>query len=105
IEWLNHRNGGITEPRTTLIITSLVLLLAALVTSVRFGGAWLVSVAAGMCAFAIAAVVVAKIHRDSMPVPAPRNGAARMINVGIDRTVSDALLSKGGFIGGANNGY
>jgi hypothetical protein len=105
IEWLNHKNGEISEPRLALIITGLVLLLAALVTSARFGGAWLVSVAAGMCAFAISASWVAKIHRDSMPVPAFRSGAVPMVKVGIDRTVSDALLSKGGFIGGANNGY
>jgi hypothetical protein len=110
IEWLNHRNGGIATPRWALVILAGVMLAGIVVVGrlvpqaepIR-GGA-LVTVCAGMCAFALSAMMVRGIHSRSMPLPEQKKDRP-MVMVGIDRTVSDAVLSKGGFIGGKPEGY
>jgi hypothetical protein len=67
-------------------------------------GRWVVSLAAGLFAFTVAGASVRAIHSAAMPAP-PRKPDCPMTLVGIDRTVSDAVLSKGGFIGGKPEGY
>jgi hypothetical protein len=110
LEWLNHRNGGIADPRLPYLIFAAVLLVAIPVigkvlpqTALPAGGA-LVTICAGACAFALSALAVRAIHSGSMPAP-PRKPDRPIVAVGIDRTVSDAILSKGGFIGGKPEGF
>jgi hypothetical protein len=106
IEWLNHRNGAISNPRAAFFIAGLLLIIGAIVSTRCFAGRWLIMVAAGMCAFAVTASVVRATHSAQMPGPPRKSGAGgEMIRVGIDRGVSDAILSKGGFIGGKVEGF
>jgi len=108
IEWLNHRNGRIADPRMFLIALGALVLIAAVVVAVwQAGTNWLVTLAAGSAAFAFTAPAVRAVHRNGMPPPPRLTGASArpMINVGIDRGVSDAILSKGGFIGGRPDGF
>jgi hypothetical protein len=120
MEWLNRRNGAVAHPRMPLAIVGCVLLVAALAFVVLSRGArinpatarnpasspessrWLITIAAGMCGFALSAMAVRAAHSASIPPPKPERP---MIMVGIDRTVSDAILSKGGFIGGRADGF
>jgi hypothetical protein len=126
IEWLNHKNGMVTNPRMALGILGVMLLVGGafgnrLISRLRKGagvgsrnreatvscqsnGGLLLMIGAGMFAFVIAGTSVRAIHSAAMPVP-ERKKNVEMVNVGIDRTVSDAVISKGGFIGGLANGY
>lgn len=126
VEWLNHQNGMIANPRLGLNILGVVLLLGGIfggwvVAAVRkrqnreatgnvasrndgAGFPWLLMIGAGMFGFFIAVVSVRALHDKGMPVP-QRDPSIEMINVGVDRTVSEGIISKGGFIGGLANGY
>jgi hypothetical protein len=67
-------------------------------------GIGLVLVAAGLLGFAVAVIGVRAHDLAAMPAP-QRVPGRRMVNVGIDRTISQGYVSKGGFIGGRNDGY
>ncbi len=128
VEWLNHENGMVANPRIALEILGIVLLLAGIFGNraidaliIRrnrqanagaashninsdYGAIWLVMIGSGMFAFFVAATTIRAINDTGMPIP-PRKPNVEMINVGIDRTISDGIISKGGFIGGLANGY
>jgi len=101
IEWLNHTNP-LLDPRPWLIILGSVPLCAGLILAHRWSVPWLLLLAAGMCAWAITAEGAAALHRWSMPVPKINKPMTRVV---IDRTTSDALLSKGAYTQGNGIGY
>ena len=101
LEWLNYRNCPYPL-RPFLILLGPLLLAGGLVLSRRWSAAWLVVVSAGMLGWAVAAASTRAIHRYSMPLP---KAARPMVQVVVDRTVCDALLSRGGFIAGKKEGF
>ena len=101
IEWLNHANT-LLDPRPWLILLGLVPLSAGLMLAQRRSVAWLVLLAAGICGWVLASEAVAAVHRWSMPVPKINKAMTRVV---VDRTTSDALLSKGAYTQGDGIGY
>ena len=101
VEWLNHANPPL-DPRPWLIILGIAPLCAGIYLAERRTVAWLVLLSAGVCGWAVAAEGVAALHSWSMPWP---KISWPMTKVVIDRTVSDALLSKGAFTQGDGTGY
>jgi hypothetical protein len=93
IEWLNHANP-IIDPRPWLILLGIVPLCFGIVLAQRRSVAWLVLLAAGICGWVIATEAIAALHAWSMPMP---KIVRPMTQVVIDRTTSDALLSKGAY--------
>jgi hypothetical protein len=101
LEWLNYRN--LPYPlRPLLILLGLLFLAGGLALCRRCSAAWLVVVSAAVLGWAVAAVSTRAVHRYSVPFP---KAARPMVQVVIDRTVCDALLSRGGFIAGKRNGF
>ncbi len=101
IEWLNHANPLI-DPRPWLILLGIAPLCAGIILGQRRSVAWLVLLSAGICCWALAAESVAALHSWSMPMPKIIKPMTRVV---IDRTVSDALLSKGAYTQGDGIGY
>ncbi len=101
IEWLNHANPLI-DPRPWLILLGIAPLCAGIFLARHGSVAWLVLLAAGICGWVLAAEGVAALHAWSMPMP---KIIRPMTQVVIDRTVSDALLSKGAYTQGDGIGY
>ncbi|MBM4033765.1 MAG: hypothetical protein FJ291_18560 [Planctomycetes bacterium] len=101
IEWLN-RAGGFGYLRGLLLALGLALLALAFRLARGWDDAWVVLLAAGTLGWASAAVGVRAAHRAAMPMPAALRPMTRVV---IDRTASDALLSKSGFIGGKPEGF
>jgi hypothetical protein len=128
VEWLNHQDGMIANPRIAFEILGVLLLLGGIFgihavetifsrrngdthadapvrsTNPEAGASWLIMVGAGMFGFFIAATSIRAMNDAGMPEP-PRKPNVEMINVGIDRAISEGVISKGGFIGGLANGY
>jgi hypothetical protein len=101
IEWANHREPPL--PAGPLVaLAGLTLAGGALWMARGAGALWAVLIAAGMLGHAAAAVAAHKYHRYAMPPP-PKVRDYTLVT--IDRTVSDAVLSKGGFIGGKEEGF
>ena len=101
IEWLNHANPLI-DPRPWLILLGIAPLCAGIVLAQQRPVAWLVLLTAGICGWVLAAEGVAALHEWSMPMPKTIRPMTRVV---IDRTVSDALLSKGAYTQGDGIGY
>jgi hypothetical protein len=101
LEWLNYHNCPYPL-RPFLILLGLLLFVGGLVLCRTSSAAWLVVVSAGMFGWAVAAAGTRAIHRYSMPFP---EAARPMVQVVVDRTVCDALLSRGGFIAGKREGF
>ena len=101
IEWLNHANPLI-DPRPWLILLGIAPLCAGIFFARHGSVAWLVLLAAGICGWVLTAEGVAALHEWSMPMP---KNIRPMKQVVIDRTVSDALLSKGAYTQGDGIGY
>jgi len=122
LEWLNHRNSPYPL-RLFLILLGLPLLAGGLASwhglearentakpvlsgaegmAVPQNAAWLIMVSAGVFGWAIAAVSTRAIHKHSMSLP---KAVRPMVEVVVDRTVCDALLSKSGFISGKKDGF
>jgi hypothetical protein len=101
IEWLNHANPLI-DPRPWLILLGIAPLCAGIFFARRSSVAWLVLLAAGLCGWVLAAEAVAALHAWSMPMPKTIRPMTRVV---IDRTTSDALLSKGAYTQGNGIGY
>jgi hypothetical protein len=101
IEWLNHANPFL-DPRPWLILLGFAPLCTGLILARRGSVAWLVLLAAAICGWVLAVEGVAALHRWSMPMPKIIKPMTRVV---IDRTVSDALLSKGAYTQGDGIGY
>jgi hypothetical protein len=107
LEWLNHRSVfDRAVPRWLLLGTVGALACACLIGGLYLG--WrqrvplLVVLASGACGVVVGSELVIALHRSAMPVPEPLRP---MVRVAIDRTVSDAPLSRGGFTQESGLGY
>ena len=101
IEWLNRRDSW-GDPRIALAAISAALLAAAALAARRWGGAWLLLLAAVLLGAALGAAGVRAANRASLPPP---EAVRPLVRVVMDRTVSDAVLGKGGFVGGLPEGF
>jgi len=101
VEWLNHRNTY-NYSRTLLVVLGLGLLAGGLFLARGWDSAWLALLAAGMLGWAAAVAGAREAHRAAIPLP---KAVRPMVRVTIDRTLSDATLSKSGFIGGKPDGF
>jgi hypothetical protein len=101
IEWLNHANP-LVDPRPWLMLLGFAPFCAGIILAQRRSVAWLVLLATGLCGWVLAAEGVAALHAWSMPMPKIIRPMTRIV---IDRTVSDALLSKGAYTQGDGIGY
>jgi len=100
LEWLNRRNVGF-EPGRWLILLGGALLLAGINAGRRLIG--VNAMAAGaIFGWTLALMAVETYNRAALPLPTPRQPLTLVV---IDRTVSDAPLSKCGFIKAARNGF
>jgi hypothetical protein len=101
IAWLN-RTGGPNNAGLILTAIGAALLAAGVLLARRWGGAWLVLLAAGLLGWTLGAAGVRAANLAAMPPP---QAVRPMVRVVIDRTVCDAPLGKGGFIAGAPEGF
>jgi len=104
IEWLNHRNEVSFDLRWALLAIGAVLAVGCAWFSRRAGRGptWLLCLAGGALGWAGTSMGVGAYSRAAMPLPPAQR---ELTNVVIDRTVCDARLSKGGFIGGKSDGF
>ena len=103
IEWLNHRNS-LLDPRWPLLAVGLMLLAGAVVLAWTGDGTWVVAVAAVLLGWAAGIGGIRQLHDRAMPAPRALEGKP-FVNIIMDRTVSDAGLSKSGFVGGRKGSF
>jgi len=101
VEWANHR-GGWRRARPALAGAGAVLALLGLVLARGRRGIGVLLIAAVLAGHVAAAVGIRDLHRRAMPMPEARRP---YVMATIDRTASDVVLSKGGFIGGRDRGF
>jgi hypothetical protein len=99
VEWLNRESSF--DPSPWLAAGGVVAGIAMLLLWRRWDGGWLPILAAGALGWAIASTGAAAHARSMTPAPAKRP----YTHVTIDRTTSDAILPKAGFIGGKEDGF
>jgi hypothetical protein len=101
VEWLNHRpthrylNGW-------MIVLGFVAALGSIALAFAWDGGWIILCAAGMLSWMLSASAIAANHRHAMPDPKPIRPLTRVI---VDRTTSEVILPKGGFIAGKSEGF
>jgi len=100
LEWLNRTGGG--DPRAWLWALAAALAVGGLLAARQWSGAWLALAAAAALGYAAGEGGAGALNSRAVPPPAQLGALVRVV---VDRTVSDALLSKGGFIGGSREGF
>ena len=101
VEWLNH-SGGFTMANVLLTIAALGLALAAAMLASGWEGGWLVLLAAGSLGWFVAVLAIRAAHAAELPMP---KNVRPMVEVVMDRTISDAALPVGGFITGRDDAF
>jgi len=111
VEWLNHKAPPL-DPRPWLLLLGCAPLAVGFWSGFGlpspFGrgaggeGRWLLVLACGACAWAVASMAVGAAQRWAMPVPERINPQRRVV---IDRALSQVPLSKGAYTQGEGNGY
>jgi hypothetical protein len=101
LEWLNHGNPSL-DPRLFLVLIGVPLVLGGLVRAPEWRKAFLVILSVGTLGSVSALASTRVVHRLSMPLPKPVRPFTRVV---IDQTVSNAPLSKSGFIGTRPDGF
>jgi len=102
IEWLNHHDEGHADPRWWLVAAAAILAGGCVLAGWGRPEGWVFCLAGAALGWAGSAFAARTYHRWAMPPPKPQRP---MTTVVIDRTLSDAALSKGGFIGGRQDGF
>jgi hypothetical protein len=102
VEWLNRGDalghGGNIALAVGLAVLGLLMALAGL----RLGGGWLLLFAAAVSGWAVGAQAVDFMQRVSLPRPERQRD---YISAAVDRSLSDAPLSKGPYTTGDGQGY
>jgi hypothetical protein len=101
LEWLNHRNWGNEIAPRLLLLAGLVLGAGALTLRRRSLDPALI-LAAALCGWGVAGGLANLVHRAAMPFPKPLRPFVQVV---IDRTVSEATVSKCGFIKASPQGF
>lgn len=106
IEWLNRRDEFPVDLRWPLLLIGAVLAAGCAWAGFRVaaggGAVWLVCLVCAVLGWAGTSLGVRAWSRAAMPAIQPERGFTSVV---IDRTVCDARLSKGGFIGGKSDGF
>jgi hypothetical protein len=100
IEWLNHRDAR--DLNWILILIGIAAAIASLAAGFGWDSGWIVIISAGLLAWGGSAAGIRAIHDRSMPAP---KAVRPMVQISVDRTTSEALLPKGGFIAGKPEGF
>ncbi len=101
VEWLNHR-GGHTSANGWLTAAAILLGALSLFLARRANGGWLALVGAGVFGWFVAVLAIRAAHAAELPMPEAKRPLVRVV---MDRTISDAPLPKGGFIGGRADAF
>jgi hypothetical protein len=101
VEWLNHRN---TYPHINLWMTivGIICVFASIALAFAWDSGWIILCAAALLSWTLCASAISANHRKLMPEPKPLRPLTRVI---IDRTTSEVILPKGGFIAGKPEGF
>ena len=107
LQWLNHSSpldrAAVRVPLVGVsLMVGLALLAAGLTLALRTGAGWLVVLASGMLGVTVGSVTVIELHRLAMPELEPLRAMTRVV---IDRTLSEAPLSRGSETQGEGRGY
>ncbi len=107
LQWLNHSSpldrAALRVPLVGVsLIVALALLAAGLTLALRTGAGSLVVLASGMLGVTVGSVAVIGLHRLAMPELELLRPMTRVV---VDRTVSEALLSRGSETQGDGRGY
>jgi hypothetical protein len=97
MEWLYRGNSRV--PLSELAIGGAALLLLSALTARR---RWVLPICAGLLGWAVAVPSVRSMNRAALPMP---EAVRPMTRVAIDRAISDATISKAGFIGGKPDAF
>jgi hypothetical protein len=98
-EWLNRE--GTADLSMWLAIAGLLAGAATLIAARRWSGGWIVLLAAGALGWAVMAGS-ARAYAIAQPLPPAKRPLTKVV---IDRTTSDVILPKGGFIAGKEDGF
>ncbi len=101
VEWANHRDA-LGNPRPWLAAVSIILGAFGLYLVRGWSGGWMWLLVAGMLGHAVCAAGIREYNRRAMPLP---EAVRPYVLVTIDRTASEVILSKGGFIAGREDGF
>ncbi|MEN6405393.1 MAG: DUF4350 domain-containing protein [Thermoguttaceae bacterium] len=102
VEWLNHAQPPL-DPRPWLLLLGAIALGIGLWRGrAGLGEHFWMWLAAGCCGWVVASVAVGAVHRWAMPLPEALRPERCVV---IDRTVSNAPLSKGPDTQGGGEGY
>jgi len=101
VEWAN-RQDALGNPRPWLAALGIVLGALGLYLARGGSGGWVWLVVAGMLGHAVCATGVQAYNRRAMPLP---EAVRPYVLATIDRTASDVVLSKGGFVAGREDGF
>jgi len=99
VEWLNHRN---THANFWLTALGFLAAIASIALAFAWDSGWIIMVTAALLSWSISAALIRADHRRSMPAPKP---IREMVNITVDRTTSEVILPKGGFIAGKPEGF
>ncbi len=107
LEWLNYRSPLDRDgPRIALVVLLLACGAALLVMGLRWarraGIGWLVTLVCAMLGWAAAAAGTGFMQRRAMPAPQP---VRPMVQVVLDRTISEVPLSRNGFSNPSGKGF
>jgi hypothetical protein len=101
VEWLNHRNTD-RNLNMWLGILGVVAALGSIALAFAWDGGWIILCAAGMLSWSISGLAISVSHHRAMPEP---KQIRDMVRITVDRTTSEVILPKGGFIAGKAEGF
>ena len=101
VEWLNHRNVH-RYWNGWMIFLGILAAFASIALAFGWDGGWVILGAAALLSWSISASAIAADHRKAMPEP---KAVRPLVRVTVDRTTSEVILPKGGFIAGKPEGF
>lgn len=103
MEWLNHRNDpGRGNLNFWMVVFGFLAALASAALAFGWDSGWIVMCGAALLAWSVSANGIAAAHRKMMPSP---KAIRPLVRITVDRTTSEVILPKGGFIAGKAEGF
>jgi hypothetical protein len=85
-----------------MMIAGIISFFASIALAFAWDSGWIILSAAALLSWTLSTSAISAQHRKSMPEPRPLRALTRVI---IDRTTSEVILPKGGFIAGKSEGF
>ena len=85
-----------------LVFAGILAGAGAVALAFAWDSGWIILCAVGLLSWTISTAVIRADHRKSMPEPKPIRD---LVRVSVDRTTSEVILPKGGFIAGKPEGF